>query len=56
MNPRILDNLRRVATGKWNRLGKEEQQELQQLVLVALDDYDSPTITIFGDQALKENP
>lgn len=56
MNPRILDNLRRVATGKWNRLGKEEQQEILDLGMVRIDDYGSPTITIFGNQALKENP
>lgn len=51
-----LRELQKVARGKWNKLSKYRQQEMQDLGVVALDDYGSPTITIFGNQALKENP
>ena len=51
-----IRELQKVARGKWNKLSKYRQQEMQDLNVVALDDYGSPTITIFGNQALKEHP
>lgn len=50
-----LRELQKVARGQWNKCTRYRQKELQELGLVALDDYGSPTITPAGNQALKEN-
>lgn len=58
MNQRMRDNLRHVARGGWNRLGKESQHELLSGRLVLVDEYSAPrtvTITPLGYETLKEN-
>lgn len=49
-----LRELQKVARGKWNKLSKYRRQEMQDLGLVHLDEYDSPQITDAGATALKE--
>lgn len=49
-----LRELQKTARGQWNKCSRFRQKELLELGVVALDDYDSPTITILGEQVLKE--
>lgn len=53
LDDRIRRNLEQVARGGWSKLGREEQHELEDLLLVGLDDYGSPQITTTGTDALK---
>lgn len=52
----MIQYLEKVAAGRWKKLSKFQQHELQIRGLVYLDEYDSPRFTEAGRDMLSDRP
>lgn len=52
----MIEYLKKVAAGRWRKLSRFQQEELQSQGLVYLDQYDSPKFTDAGNAMLSDRP